>query len=330
MKRREFISLIGGMVVAWPLAARAQQRERVRRIGVLMPTDADNPDNQARLAAFLQGLQQFGWTVGRNLRIDLRWAAGEVERNRQYAAELLALAPEVIVAVGSGVPALKQATRTVPIVFTIVADPVGLGFVDNLARPGGNITGFLAFEYGLSGKWLELLKQVATGVTRAAVVRDPAIATGAGQFAAVASVGPALGVDIVPVNVGDPGELEAALAAFARSPNGGLVVTGSAFAVMRRDLIIRLAAQHRLPAIYYERLFVVAGGLISYGPDTVDQFRRAAGYVDRILKGEKPADLPVQAPTKYELVINLKTAKALGSLDPARLLSPRGLPLCLL
>jgi len=321
MKRREFISLIGGMVVAWPLAARAQQRERVRRIGVLMPTDADNPDNQARLAAFLQGLQQFGWTVGRNLRIDLRWAAGEVERNRQYAAELLALAPEVIVAVGSGVPALKQATRTVPIVFTIVADPVGLGFVDNLARPGGNITGFLAFEYGLSGKWLELLKQVATGVTRAAVVRDPAIATGAGQFAAVASVGPALGVDIVPVNVGDPGELEAALAAFARSPNGGLVVTGSAFAVMRRDLIIRLAAQHRLPAIYYERLFVVAGGLISYGPDTVDQFRRAAGYVDRILKGEKPADLPVQAPTKYELVINLKTAKALGLDIPATVLA---------
>ena len=321
MKRREFISLIGGMVVAWPLAPRAQQRERVRRIGVLMPTDADNPDNQARLAAFLQGLQQFGWTVGRNLRIDLRWAAGEVERNRQYAAELLALAPEVIVAVGSGVPALKQATRTVPIVFTIVADPVGLGFVDNLARPGGNITGFLAFEYGLSGKWLELLKQVATGVTRAAVVRDPAIATGAGQFAAVASVGPALGVDIVPVNVGDPGELEAALAAFARSPNGGLVVTGSAFAVMRRDLIIRLAAQHRLPAIYYERLFVVAGGLISYGPDTVDQFRRAAGYVDRILKGEKPADLPVQAPTKYELVINLKTAKALGLDIPATVLA---------
>jgi ABC-type uncharacterized transport system substrate-binding protein len=321
MRRREFISLIGGMVVAWPLAARAQQRERVRRIGVLMPTDADNPDNQARLAAFLQGLQQFGWTVGRNLRIDLRWAAGEVERNRQYAAELLALAPEVIVAVGSGVPALKQATRTVPIVFTIVADPVGLGFVDNLARPGGNITGFLAFEYGLSGKWLELLKQVATGVTRAAVVRDPAIATGAGQFAAVASVGPALGVDIVPVNVGDPGELEAALAAFARSPNGGLVVTGSAFAVMRRDLIISLAAQHRLPAIYYERLFVVAGGLISYGPDMVDQFRRAAGYVDRILKGEKPADLPVQAPTKYELAINLKTAKALGLEVPPMLLA---------
>src|SRR5262245_33960468 len=263
--RREFITLLGGAAAAWPLAARAQ--ERVRRIGVLMPGDADNPDNQARLAAFLQGLQQFGWAVGRNLRIDLRWAAGQVDRNRQYAEELVGLAPDVILAAASGVSALKQATRTVPIVFTIVADPVGLGFVDNMARPGGNITGFLAFEYGTSGKWLELLKQVATGVTRAAVVRDPAILSGAGQFAAVASVGPALGVDIVPVKVRDPGELENKLAAFARSPNGGVVVTGSAFAIMRRDLIIKLAAQHRLPAVYYERAFVVAGGLISYGPD---------------------------------------------------------------
>jgi putative ABC transport system substrate-binding protein len=259
--------------------------------------------------------------VGRNLRIDLRWAAGEVDRNRQYAEELVGLAPDVILAAASGVSALKQATRTVPIVFTIVADPVGLGFVDNMARPGGNITGFLAFEYGTSGKWLELLKQVATGVTRAAVVRDPAILSGAGQFAAVASVGPALGVDIVPVNVSDPGELENKLAAFARSPNGGVVVTGSAFAVMRRDLIIKLAAQHRLPAVYYERAFVVAGGLISYGPDFVDLYRRAASYVDRILKGEKPADLPVQAPTKYDLVINLKTAKALGLEIPPSLLA---------
>ena len=318
--RREFITLLGG-AAAHPLVARAQQGERMRRIGVLMPTDADNPDSQARLAAFLQGLQQFGWAVGRNVRIDLRWAAGEVERNRQYAAELLALAPDVILAVGSGVPALKQMTRTVPIVFTIVADPVGLGFVNSLSRPGGNITGFLSFEYGISGKWLELLKQVATGVMRAAVVRDPAIATGAGQFAAVASVGPALGVDIVPVNVSDPGEMEDALAAFARSPNGGVVVTGSAFALMHRDLIIRLAAQHRLPAVYYERAFVAAGGLISYGSDLIDQYRRAAAYVDRILKGEKPADLPVQAPTKYELVINLKTAKALGLEVPPTLLA---------
>jgi putative tryptophan/tyrosine transport system substrate-binding protein len=319
--RRKFLATLGGAAMAWPLAARAQQAERVRRIGVLMPGDADNPDNQARLAAFLQGLQQFGWAVGRNLRIDLRWAAGEVDRNRQYAEELVGLAPDVILAVASGVSALKQATRTVPIVFTIVADPVGLGFVDNMARPGGNITGFLAFEYGTSGKWLELLKQVATGVTRAAVVRDPAILSGAGQFAAVASVGPALGVDIVPVNVSDPSELENTLAAFARSPNGGVVVTGSAFAIMRRDLIIKLAAQHRLPAVYYERAFVVAGGLISYGADNIDQYRRAAAYVDRILKGEKPADLPVQAPTKYELVINLKTAKALGLEVPPTLLA---------
>jgi putative tryptophan/tyrosine transport system substrate-binding protein len=319
--RREFMATLGGAAAAWPLAGRAQQGERVRRIGVLMPGDADNPDNQARLAAFLQGLQQFGWAVGRNLRIDLRWAAGEVDRNRQYAAELVGLAPDVIWAVASGVFALKQATRTVPIVFTIVADPVGLGFVDNMARPGGNITGFLALEYGISGKWLELLKQVATGVTRAAVVRDPANLSSAGQFAAVASVGPALGVDIVPVNVSDPGELENTLAAFARSPNGGVVVTGSAFALMRRDLIIKLAAQHRLPAVYYERAFVVAGGLISYGPDFVDLYRRAASYVDRILKGEKPADLPVQAPTKFELVINLKTAKVLGLEVPATLIA---------
>jgi putative tryptophan/tyrosine transport system substrate-binding protein len=319
--RRKFLAALGGAAAAWPLMARAQQSERMRRVGVLMPGDADNPDNQARLAAFLQGLQQFGWAVGRNLRIDLRWAAGQVDRNRQYAEELVGLAPDVILAAASGVSALKQATRTVPIVFTIVADPVGLGFVDNMARPGGNITGFSAFEYGTSGKWLELLKQVSTGVTRAAVVRDPAILSGAGQFAAVASVGPALGVDIVPVNVSDPGELENTLAAFARSPNGGVVVTGSAFAVMRRDLIIKLAAQHRLPAVYYERAFVVAGGLISYGPDFVDLYRRAASYVDRILKGEKPADLPVQAPTKYELVINLKTAKALGLTVPETLLA---------
>src|SRR5215475_10760227 len=269
--RRKFLATLG-VAAAWPIKARAQQPERMRRIGVLMPGDADNPDNQARLAAFLQGLQQFGWAVGRNLRIDLRWAAGQVDRNRQYAEELVGLAPDVILAVASGVSALKQATRTVPIVFTIVADPVGLGFVDNMARPGGNITGFSAIEYGISGKWLELLKQVATGVTRAAVVRDPAILSGAGQFAAVASVGPALGVDIVPVNVADPGEMEDVLSAFARGANSALVVTGSASAVMHRDLIIKLAAQHRLPAIYYERAFVAAGGLISYGPDFVDLY----------------------------------------------------------
>ena len=321
MKRREFITLLGGAAAAWPLAARAQQGERMRRVGVLMPMDADSPDGQARLAAFLQGLQQLGWEVGRNLRIDLRWAAGEVDRNRKYAAELVALAPDAILATGSSVALLKQATRTVPIVFTIVPDPVGAGFVDALARPGGNITGFLSFEYGISGKWLELLKQVAPGVTRAAVIRDPAISVGIGQFAAVASMGPALGVDIVPVNVSDPGEIERVLAAFARSANGGLIVTGSASALMHRDLIIKLAAQHGLPTVYYERGYVAAGGLISYGSDFVDQYRRAASYVDRILRGEKPADLPVQAPTKYELVINLKTAKALGLEVPPSLLA---------
>jgi putative tryptophan/tyrosine transport system substrate-binding protein len=318
--RRKFLATLGG-VAAWPLAARAQQGERMRRVAVLMPTDPNNPDAQARLAAFLQELQQFGWAVGRNVRIDLRWAAGSVERNRQYAAELVALAPDVILATGSGVPALKEATRTVPIVFTIVPDPVGLGFVDSLARPRGNITGFLSFEYGISGKWLEILKQVSTSITRAAVIRDPAIAVGVGQFAGVASVGPALGVEIVAVNVSDPGEIENVLSAFGRLPNGGMVVTGSASALMHRDLIVKLAAQHRIPAIYYERSFVTAGGLISYGSDFVDQYRRAAGYVDRIFKGEKPADLPVQAPTKYELVINLKTAKALGLEVPATLLA---------
>jgi putative ABC transport system substrate-binding protein len=293
----------------------------MRRVGVLMSVGADSPVGQARLAAFLQGLQQFGWAVGSNLRVDLRWAGADVDGNRQYAEELVALAPDVLLAAGSGVPALKQATRTLPIVFTIVPDPVGLGFVDSLARPRGNITGFLAFEYGISGKWLELLKEIAPRVTRAAVVRDSAIAVGVGQFAAVASVGPALGVEIVPVNASDPGEMENALATFGREANGGLAVTGSGWAVMHRDLIIKLAAQHRLPAVYYERSFVAAGGLISYGPDFVDQYRRAAGYVDRILKGEKPGDLPVQAPTKYELVINLKTAKALGLTVPDTLLA---------
>jgi ABC-type uncharacterized transport system substrate-binding protein len=285
------------------------------------PWGADSPVGQARLAAFLQGLQQCGWAVGRNLRIDLRWAAGEVDRYRQYAAELVALAPDVILTAGGGVPPLKQATRTVPIVFTIVPDPVGLGFVDSLARPRGNITGLLAFEYGISGKWLELLKEIAPGVTRAAVIRDSATAVGVGQFAAVASVGPALGVDIVPVNVSDPGEMEEVLAAFARGANRGLIVTGSASAVMHRDLIIKVAAQHRLPAVYYEQSFIAAGGLISYWPDFVDRYRRAAGYVDRILKGEKPSDLPVQSPTKYELVINLKTAKAIDLEIPPTLLA---------
>ncbi len=321
MRRREFITLLVGAAAAGPLGGRAQQPP-MRHVGVLMSTGADNADSQARLAAFLQGLQEFGWAVGRNLRIDIRWGAGDPDRHRQYAAELVLLAPDAILATGSAAAApLRQTTRTIPIVFAIVPDPVGAGLIANLARPGGNVTGFLSFEYGLSGKWLELLKQIAPSVTRAAIFRDADVSGGIGQFAAIASMAPSLGVDAVPVNVRDPSEIERELAGFARSPNGGLIVTGSAGALIHRDLLVRLAAQHKLPAVYYERLFVSAGGLISYGPDQVDQYRRAAGYVDRILKGEKPADLPVQAPTKYELVINLKTAKALGLTVPDNLLA---------
>jgi putative tryptophan/tyrosine transport system substrate-binding protein len=322
VKRRDFITLLGGAAAAWPLAARAQQGERLRRIGVLMNGAADDPEGQARLIAFVQALQQFGWTDGRNVRIDTRWAAGDADRIRQYAAEFAAPAPDVILATGSfGVGPLLQATRAVPIVFVIVPDPVGAGFVDNLARPGGNATGFLQFEYALSGKWLELLKQVAPSVTRAAVIRDPAITAGIGQFGVIQSVAQSLGVEVSPVNVRDPGEIERAVAAFARTPNVGLIVTGSALATVHRRLIINLAARHKLPAAYVSRYFVTDGGLISYGADLVDQYRQAAGYVDRILKGEKPADLPVQAPTKYELVINLKTAKALGLQIPDKLIA---------
>ncbi len=274
---------------------------------------ADDLEGQARFAAFLQGLQQLGWTDGRNVRIETRWGANNADRGRRYAAELVALAPDVILASGGSVLGpLLQATRAVPIVFTLVADPVGAGLVDSLARPGGNITGFASFDYNLSGKWLELLKQIAPGVTRAAVIRDPAVASGIGQWGAIHTAAPAIGVDVSPVNVRDAGEIERAVAAFARTANGGLIVTGSALAVVHRDLIVTLAARHKLPAVYNWRVFVTSGGLISYGPDFLDQHRQAAGYVDRILKGEKPPDLPVQAPTKYELVINLKTAKALG------------------
>jgi putative ABC transport system substrate-binding protein len=323
MKRREFITLIGSAAAAWPLAASAQQDERMRRIGVLTAaTPADDPDGQARLAAFLQVLQQLGWTDGRNLRIDYRWGLGDANNIRRYAAELAALAPDVILSVGTAsMGPLLQATRTVPIVFVSVADPVGAGFVDSLARPGGNATGFIQFEYSLSGKWLELLKQIAPGVTRAAVFRDPAITSGIGQFAVIQSVAPSLGVEVSPINVRDAGEIERAVAAFARSPNGGLIVTSGAGSVLHRELIIALAARYKLPAVYYRRYFVTSGGLISYGFDLVDQYRHAAGYVDRILKGEKPADLPVQAPTRYELVINLKTAKALGLDVPATVLA---------
>jgi putative ABC transport system substrate-binding protein len=321
MKRRAFITLLGG-AAAWPLAARAQQSEPMRRIGVLMSTAADDPEGQARIAAFQQGLQQFGWTIGRNVRIDSRWPVGDSERFRTYAAELVALSPDVILATGSAAAEpLLRATHTIPVVFVVVPDPVGAGFVNSLARPGGNATGFIQFEYGISGKWLELLKQIAPGVTRAAILRDPAISAGIGQFGAIQAVAPSLGLEIRPVNVRDADEIEREVADFARSPNGGLIITGSALAIVRRHLIIGLAARHRLPAVYFQRTLVADGGLISYGADLLDQYRRSASYIDRILKGEKPADLPVQMPTKYELVINLKTAKALGLDLPASVLA---------
>jgi putative ABC transport system substrate-binding protein len=323
VKRRTFITILGGAAAAWPLAARAQQADRVRRIGALIGApSADNPDAQANIRAFLQVLQQLGWTDGRNVRIDIRWGAGNADDIRKYAAELAALAPDVIFASGTAsVGPMLQATRTVPIVFANVADPVGAGFVDSLARPGGNASGFIQFEYSLSGKWLELLKQIAPGVTRAAVLRDPAITSGIGQFAVIQSVAPSVGVEVSAINVRDAGEIERAVTAFARSSNGGLIVTASALAVLHRQPIIALAARHKLPAVYYRRYFVTSGGLISYGYDVVEQFRGAAGYVDRILKGATPADLPVQAPTKYELVINLKTAKAMDLDVPATVLA---------
>jgi putative ABC transport system substrate-binding protein len=321
-RRREFITLLGGAAVAWPLAARAEQGERMRRIGVLQSLAADDPEGQARLAAFAQGLQQSGWTIGRNVQIDTRWAAGDAERFRRYAAELVALAPDVILAVGAAaVGPLQQATRTVPIVFVNTSDPVGAGFVESLARPGGNATGFLLYEYGTSGKWLELLKEIAPRVTRVAVLRDSALAAGIGQLGAIQAVAPSFGVELRPVDVRDAPETERAVAAFARASDGGLIVTGSTLALVHRDLIVTLAARHKLPAVYFQRVFVTSGGLISYAPDQIDQFRRASGYVDRILKGAKPADLPVQAPTKLELAINLKTAKALGLEIPPTLLA---------
>jgi ABC-type uncharacterized transport system substrate-binding protein len=321
LRRREFITLLGG-AAAWPIAAQAQQQERERRIGMLFAVTEDNAEGQARLAAFLQGLQELGWVDGRNVRIDRRWGAIDPERSRTDAAEIIALGPDVILTAGEpAVAALQRATRTVPIVFAQVPDPVGAGFVDSLARPGGNITGFTVFEYGISGKWLELLKQIAPNVTRVAVLRDPSVASGTGQLGAIQGAAASFGVELRPVDVRDPGEIERALAAFARVANGGLIVTGSAVGVVHRDLIVTLAARHGLPAVYTQRFFVTGGGLISYGPDRVDQYRRAAQYVDRILKGEKPADLPVQAPTKYELVINLKTAKSLGIEVPPTLLA---------
>jgi putative tryptophan/tyrosine transport system substrate-binding protein len=322
MKRREFITLAGGAAAAWPLAARAQQPERLRRIGVLMYLAADDPDSPARVAAFAQGLQELGWIDGRNIRIDYRWGAGDTERYRAYAAELVALAPDVIlVSSGSALAAVQNATRTVPIVFVNVGDPVGAGYVASLARPGGNTTGFTLWEWGISGKWLELLKEIVPAMTRAAVIRDPSITSGTAQFAAIQALAPSLGVELTPVDARDSSGIEQTIAGFARGSNCGLIVTASPSAMRRRELIIALAAKHRLPAVYAIRNFVADGGLISYGTNEIEQHRRAAAYVGRILKGEKPADLPVQAPTKYELVINLKTAKALGLEIPSSVLA---------
>jgi putative ABC transport system substrate-binding protein len=322
MKRREFITLLGGAAAAWPLEAKAQQSKHMRRVAALMPYTANDPQAQNRNAAFLQGLQQLGWTIGQNVLIDYRWSEGNEDDTRKYAAELVALAPDVIFTSGSAaIGPLRRATRTVPIVFVLVPDPVGAGFVDSLARPGGNITGFTQFDYGIGAKWLEVLKEIAPNTTRAAVIRDPAITAGIGQWGAILSVSPSVAIEVSPVNLVDGGEIDRGLTAFARSPNGGLIVTGSALAVVHRDLIIALAARLRLPAVYYDRYFVTAGGLISYGSNNVEQYRLAAAYVDRILKGEKPADLPVQAAAKYELVINLKTAKALGLEVPPTLLA---------
>ncbi|MGB7834846.1 MAG: ABC transporter substrate-binding protein [Xanthobacteraceae bacterium] len=319
MRRRTFIAALGA--AAWPLAARAQQPERVRHVGILDILGSDDPEAQERTKVFEQTLQQLGWTVGRNLKIETRQVGSDADRLRRYAAELVALAPDVIVSVG-GLPVapLQQATRTIPIVFVNAPDPVGAGFVQSMAHPGGNITGFLNFEYNMSGKWAELLKQIAPKVTRALVVRDPTSAAGIGQFAAVRSVAQSLGVELTPLNVRDTDEMERNVAAFAGSGNGGMIVTAGGSGA-RRGLIISLAARHKLPSVYPYRYYAVDGGLITYGPNTRDPFRRAAGYVDRILKGEEPADMPVQAPTKYELVINLKTAKALGLEVPQSLLA---------
>jgi putative ABC transport system substrate-binding protein len=323
MRRRDFIKVIGGGAAAWPLVVRAQQPDRMGRIGVLSGGPAtDDPDNQARWVTLTQALQQLGWIEGRNLQIDYRLTEGNADRARKFAAELIALNPDVIVASGTtAVQALWPVTRTVPIVFVNVSDPVGAGLVDSLARPGGNATGFAQLEYNLSAKWLELLMQIAPSVTRAAVLRDPNITAGVGQFAVIQSVAPSVGIDVSPINVSNADEIERAVTAFARTANGGLIVTASGSAAVHRKQIISLAARHTLPTVYYRRLYVTDGGLISYGPDFIDQFRRAAGYVDRILNGEKPDNLPVQMPTKYELVINLKTAKALGLEVPPSLLA---------
>lgn len=321
MKRRDFITLVGGAAVAWPLAARAQQPDRVRRIGILA-AGAEDSSGRSLIEAFLTGLQQLGWTDGRNLRIDYRRGFGDVASMRVYATELVALAPEVVLVFGTAaMRPMLQATRSIPIVFANVADPVGAGFVESLARPGGNATGFMQFEYSLAGKWPELLREIAPGVKRAAVLRDADLSSGIGQFAVIQAMAPSLGIEVSPINVLDAAEIERSLAAFARFPNGGLIMTASGLSNMHRDLISGLAARHRLPAVYPFPYIAMIGGLIAYGPDLTDQYHRAADYTDRILKGTKPADLPVQVPTKYELTINLKTAKGLGLVVPPTLLA---------
>ena len=320
MRRREFITLLGS-AVAWPLAAQGQPSERMRRVGILLPATADDLDLQAFVAAFLQELGRLDWIVGRNMRIDTRWASADAAAIRRHAAELVALAPDVILAHGGAtVGPLLQATRTVPIVFPIVADPVGAGFVESLARPGGNATGFMNLEYGIGGKWLELLKEIAPSVTRAAIIRDTANPSGIAMFGIIQAMAPSLRMEVIPINIREASEFERSVAAFARVPNGGLVVTPSAPTLLHRNLIVTLAARYKLPAIYPERTFAAGEGLVSYGADFLNQYRQAAGYVDRILKGEKPGDMPVQAPTKYELVINLKTAKAMGLTFPPAVL----------
>jgi len=322
MRRREFITIFGGAAVAWPLVGHAQQNERVRRIGILLPANASDAEFQAWLEAFVQGLELLGWNVGGNVQLEIRWAGGNAEDIRRHATELVALAPDVVLAHGaSTVGRLLQATRNVPIVFPVAFDPVGAGLVDSLSRPGGNVTGFMTTEYSIGGKWLELLKQIAPNVKRVAVFRDTTTPTGSAMFGAIQASASSLGVEVLPVSMRDAAEIERAVTEFARSPNGGLILTASGLAFLHRDLIIALAAQHKLPAVYFERVFATAGGLASYGADFVDLYRRAAGYVDRILKGEKPADLPVQASTKYKLVINLKAAQALGLALPPTVLA---------
>jgi len=321
MERRKFVIFLGA-ATAWPLVANAQQRDGMRRIGMLTGIAGEDAQTKARIAAFLQELQKLGWTEGRNFRMDIRAGAGNLAAIRKYAAELVALAPDVIVVSGTAsVTLLLEATHTVPIVFTIVIDPMGAGFINKLSRPGGNVTGFMSFDYSLSGKWVELLKQVAPGVTQVAVLRDMSSSGGIGQFAVIQAVAPSLGVEVSTINVGDPREMDLAMTEFARGPNGGLIVTAAPSTVVHRDLIVALAARNKLPAVYFDRTPVSEGGLISYGPDLVGQFRQAASYVDRILNGEKPANLPVQAPNKYDLVINLKTAKTLGLAIPQSVLA---------